>query len=125
MSLRVETANRAEIRDKGGVLGKSLPLGWGEVGGLGKWRRPGTGGSCVCANHPFRPQLIILECVTAFDDVGLRQVVSEWYHMVVLKICPSSLGIPSHRPRKWMLLTCKASTIWHGGSGDDAQKCRS
>ena len=50
------------------------------------------------------PEIVILECTVLFDTTVLR-IFSDEYVIQVIDFSPRELGVPSSRPRKYMLLT--------------------
>ena len=59
--------------------------------------------------------IIICECVDLFDDTMLRTLSSHIWSWVTLIICPSHLGIPVQRRRKWMIGLKRSTRRWHAG----------
>ena len=56
-----------------------------------------------------RPELILLECVLGFKVAALEALLVH-YHLLWVEFCPTNLGIPTVRERKYMLLSHKATT---------------
>lgn len=59
------------------------------------------------------PDAVILECVLAFDSHTLGRLVEGSYDLSVHLISPHSLGLPAHRPRKYMFLMRRGKLVWH------------
>ena len=51
--------------------------------------------------------LVVVENVMLFDDMTLAKLMSPRFDVVCLKVCPTLLGLPIQRQRKYMLLVSK------------------
>ena len=58
-----------------------------------------------------QPDLILAECVSGFKHLACLAPLLDIYEISSLDFSPTMLGIPSHRPRKYMLLSHKEKTI--------------
>ena len=56
-----------------------------------------------------KEDFFIVECVTNFDDAFLSDLLRESYDLVCLKVCPTLLGLPVSRERKYMV--CLGKTM--------------
>ena len=57
------------------------------------------------------PDLIIAECVALFRHETCLKALMQKYELSSLVFSPTLLGVPSHRPRKYMLLRHKTKTV--------------
>ena len=90
-------------------------IDWSSMGQKKRW----VGDTLLCFMHflqEVRAQgadAWILECTIGFDHDPLRQLLPS-YELFVLKISPHELGLPSHRPRKYMFLLNRSRLRFQG-----------
>lgn len=56
---------------------------------------------------------IVLECVQKFPHAEALAPCLDQYHLEVASLCPSHLGFPVKRPRKYMMMIKKDRLTWH------------
>ena len=68
---------------------------------------------------------IIMECARGFDhQTGLKHF-SEKFEVFVLDLCPTLVGIPCSRRRKYMILTCRGRSRGWQRSGNKGRRLSS
>ncbi|MCP4243677.1 MAG: hypothetical protein GY772_24245 [bacterium] len=86
---------------------------WSSVGEQMGWLDPESIAALVWAfsANQMRPDHIIDECTQGFDHEFFASVFAEHYTIHPLKFCPTQLGIPAHRPRKYTHLSSRTSLL--------------
>ena len=58
------------------------------------------------------------------EHEGLEELVSDGeYELIVLNVCPSHLGFPVKRPRKFMLLVNTSTMSWNPHAAENQREC--
>ena len=61
----------------------------------------------VCERLHGSDDFCIVECVAQFDDATLAELVQEKFTLLSLRVCPTTLGLPITRNRKYMVMLSK------------------
>ena len=88
---------------------------WSSMGQNAGWLGDSIFAFCQWARerHSSLEDIVICECVAPFDDHELKVILGAQYSWQTIVVCPTSLGLPVRRTRKYMVGLLRTSRQWH------------